>query len=1249
MRLKYFETEFCFVRILYALVLILTINTASSAQKAKSDKEFNFAEKLYEDKLFVLAAEQFKIFAEKYPNHKNADEALFLSGEAFFAAEDYSRAFEIFKQLEISYPTSRYLPTGRFRLAQCQNAQENFEASAELFKRVAFFHRESELAPKALFEAGRAFSKAGNGNAAVDIFLELIRGYPDTPQRLDAHLEIVNIYFRKGEYDKALNEIDGVFRALGPELNDPRTFLLRGILFEKMGQFEEAESIYHKVAQDFPSSLEAQKAHYRLGTLFQRKGLLEQALQHYDKSLSAETDSVLVSQIYLKKGEINFLLNQYQAALENFQLAARSRIDRVQVEAEFKSSKTLKMLQEYEKAAEKFAELISMADKLGKGTPPDTALIETAYLELADILIELRRFKDALTLIQEYSQKYAQSRNLGQMIFKKGEIFEKYLRDYSRALRVYDDFIDHYPFSPSVDDAQLALARCYEEMADYKLALREYDNYLSRYPGAESYDWALERKSLISETIQFDLNKEIQEIFNLFENFTEEKNRDHWQFELGKVYLKLRMFKEAVERFKLVVAKYGDGLPRDELSYYVALTYAKLAEKARFHNQKDQEAAYLDSAAVALDFLSQSQTESKWAEHAAFLRAKTGLSELSDRDARRGYLLELYSDWQKRYHNSQYFDFILINLANELLATSADSVTTFLQEALTNYQKIVEQFPKSKHLEEAEFRETITLRYLGADSIAMAKLSQFIETHPNSRYTVEALLLRAQWEQNDENFSAALNDLQRIQSDYFYSPLAAQAQLQMAEIYFQIGDFQSALDNYRRFDELWNEDRRANLRNTSTIQLKEAQAFEHLGQFSNALERYLAFVLDNPTHESLAEALLAVARIAQKQNNLSFAKEYYEKILQQFPKPEYQYTAQIALGDILFQEKAFHDARSHYLEARKLAGEISKETYPARQAIRCLYKLRKIAAADSEVKMFRKQFKESKMDEAQFLLDKGKACIANKDFQLAEKTFKKLRGDFKNTDYGAQGELGLGEVYLITNHTEQALKILTNIPSKYPESSVTPLTYYNLGDFYFKSQQVENAVGAFKQILVHRKAGEVYQKALRYLIKCYDLMHLWDQALATTREYLEKYPLADDSFVLKIRHGEFLMKLKEYDRAIEHFQQLLPYADIESEAEVQFYVGQCFKEIGNFRRATSEFLKVKYLTEPTKWPWHVTAQFEASKCLIRLGEIAQAKIILQRIIKAQGAESNFGRFARKTLEEIEKNDKSIATKENSSK
>ena len=132
------------------LVFFFSTQFSIILAQTRAEQEFNFAQKLYEDKLFLLSAEQFREFAEKFPNNEQADDAWFLCGEAHFNIGEYKEAFKAFKELEIGYPRSKSLPVGRFRLAQCQIARGDFAGAAELFKRVAKFHPESEKAPLAL-------------------------------------------------------------------------------------------------------------------------------------------------------------------------------------------------------------------------------------------------------------------------------------------------------------------------------------------------------------------------------------------------------------------------------------------------------------------------------------------------------------------------------------------------------------------------------------------------------------------------------------------------------------------------------------------------------------------------------------------------------------------------------------------------------------------------------------------------------------------------------------------------------------------------------------------------------------------------------------------------------------------------------------------------------------------------------------------------------------------------------------------
>jgi len=54
--------------------------------------------------------------------------------------------------------------------------------------------------------------------------------------------------------------------------------------------------------------------------------------------------------------------------------------------------------------------------------------------------------------------------------------------------------------------------------------------------------------------------------------------------------------------------------------------------------------------------------------------------------------------------------------------------------------------------------------------------------------------------------------------------------------------------------------------------------------------------------------------------------------------------------------------------------------------------------------------------------------------------------------------------------------------------------------------------------------------------------------------------------------------------------------------------------------------------------------FEAGRCLLKIKETRAAKTVFKRIVKEQGPESNFGRFAQKQLDDLENNDLSLTSK-----
>lgn len=1222
-----------FVRFVIVAALAASGGLTVYAQETPNEREFTFAQKLLDDGLYSLAGDQFLQFYKTYPGHEKADDALFLSGEAYFNDGRYDQAFESFKDLELTFPQSDYIIRARLRLAECRYRQNDFQAAAELFRRIPVFHRESPQAPQALLRAAEAYRGGGVYERANEVYHDLIRSYPKSPERLEAHRGLVTNFITLRNYELALREIDRVFTALRPDIKDGRLHLLRATIFENMGQIREAEAGYQALIKDFPNTAQAQEAHYRLGVLYRKLHRLERAAEHLDACLTMQADTSLLSPAHLEKAELLSREGTLAEALRHYEKAVEGLTGVKRLRAQIGRARTLTRLNNFGEADAVYAKIFNARTAEEDSTAAVRELIAEAYADRVDLKVKRGEPEEALRLLGEYP---AHQPLPPRLLYKRATILERNLREYSRALRTYETFLAAFSRHPLVDEAQAALARCYEHLEDYHLAVQEYDRYLQDYPAGEVYALVWERRQRLLHTQPLDLQATVATVAEALARLPAGEDTDP---HLGKIFLDLKAFDRAVGAFKRVVARKADGQVNAEVFFRLGLAYHGLAEKQSLLNDGDLASAYYDSTRISLGYAVQHGQGAVWLQEADFLLAQLELVDTPS-EVRAEKLRHLVTAFASRYPDSRHTDWLRVRWARELVDTQTD--TAALKQALEQLQSIGNGAAHA----EAGYWEAIALHELGQDSLALAHLTRFVENHPKHRLTHEALLHRAAWHRAAGNFDAALADLQRVRERYFYAPAAAQAQQTMAALYAERGDLQQALDLYRQARALWRDFAElSGVAYPAEIDLRVAELLEEQGDHFEALAAYLRFLDHYPQHGAQADAMIAVARIAQALGYQEFARAYYASLLELDLPPQAQRQTHVALGDILFELERYREAREHYLIASR-SKESGLERYPTARAIRCLYKMRQIGVADRDAENFKKLFDGTKNEEAQFLLDKARAHLETKNFQTAEKVFEKLKKDFRETPFAAHGAFGLGRIYLTTNHVEKALKTLTRLPEEYPDSEVTPLTYLNLGDFYFNNQQVQNAISAFKQVLAHPKAGENYPKALRYLIKCYDHVQMWDQALALTRDYLARYPDAEDAFSKKVQLGLFMMKLKEYDRAVDHFENLLPYADAETESELQYYVGRAFMEMGDFRRAAAEYLRVPYLTPPSKLPWHVTAQYEAALCFIRLNKAEAAKSLLQQIVRDQGAESNFGRFARQKLEELEKGTESLSAKEN---
>src|SRR5207248_7972249 len=92
-----------------------------------------------------------------------------------------------------------------------------------------------------------------------------------------------------------------------------------------------------------------------------------------------------------------------------------------------------------------------------------------------------------------------------------------------------------------------------------------------------------------------------------------------------------------------------------------------------------------------------------------------------------------------------------------------------------------------------------------------------------------------------------------------------------------------------------------------------------------------------------------------------------------------------------------------------------------------------------------------------------------------------------------------------------------------------------------------------------------------------------------------------------------LQQAKQYDRAVEAYTDVTRRTSSEMAARAQLQIGLCRAEQQRWQDAVNELLLVPGTYDYAEWAAH--ASLEAGKALVELKQPAQAKDILQRVVR----------------------------------
>ena len=1279
--------------------LLFALCRLSFPQNTPANDDFLYAQKLFNDGYYDLSISQLRLFMQRYPDAQQVADAWRLTGEANFALKKFVAAREAFETLEIRYPAHPTIETARLRIAECFAKQNDHKSAALTYQRFVLLHPKSGKAPEAQFRSAELWLRIGEAEKAREMLYKLLEDYSGSDYRLPSHLLLVQSFENSGDSKRALDEAERLLRTFPQNDLTPQAYFIRARLQEQLGQFQLAETSYQELVSRFAPAEESKKATSaktrataqpqpiqnewtsqacaRLAELAHSRGDFSGANNFLDKAETFAPNAGAKNAVVLRRAELLAEINEYNRALESL-----AKFDRADSDSIHKLIYlyTVGHLQENLRndaaAIEAYRQVTQLSRDVEARSDSSNPQYrrQRSFWRSAAVLNRLQKYNEALSLCRAYRSEYPAGEFRDTVLLLEAGIQRDGNNDYPTALRLYQELLQNFSESPVIDDAQWAIADVYERIGEKRLANLEWQRLMKVYPASEHFAGAQNRLRLLEEFEPSNSSESMSKLTQLVllqsRNAGDGLTPNELALQLAKLHLERREFQQAISYCKQTLQQQDNSRTWHEALLLLGTCYFKLGERENLQVASGKwQNAWFDSSKISLNFLAQKfdSTETKdLAKRAGALLARMmfppaptifGANAIvahnSQNLARADSILTLHGDeaslddlrlWVAQTRKQlQAANLAAPSPSRKLLLADVDSLENMrIVETLQNIA--AKNNSALRNLAQLELADWQWQR--GDSANAVRNIAQLQNSPMKDPNLAIGQLRLAKWLIQRKNFALALDQLSTIQKRYFYSALVDSAAALRVRLLIAANRYSEALREMMQ--EAKGKEQKANrlLTNSESsshngLDLTRARAAETIAAYPLAIRAYLKFLQNHPQAPEAAEVLLKTARLTKQVGATELAANYLNECVQRFPDSPEAREAKMNLADIRYDVEDYDGARNFFLELVKEAPTIEKvpptkwEVRSRKGAILCLYKTNKAALAESEIKTFKLRFPDDKVNLAEMQYAAGELAAEQKNFPEAEKIFKKVSSDYRNTPSAIYGDYGLGKALIIQNKFEEALEVLTEIPRRYPNNAFLPTYYIGLGDFYQTQQQWDNAITAFTKVTQDSAFDNNYRLATRYLINVYDRLGLFDRAIGLCRHYVSRFPDDDIVFTLRIKIGTLLMSLMQFDDAITHFRALKPLADAETEPEIQYYIGKSYFNAGQFEQAIAELLRVKFFSKPTKLPWDITALYESGLCYMRLKNYDRARQLFQQIVKEQGSESDFGRFAKAKIEELE--------------
>lgn len=370
----------------------------------------------------------------------------------------------IFSSLSFAAYAQSIQATSDYQNAMQALGQGNYEQAYELFNSLM---NSGRFRDAAMVEMGRVRQKQAESEMS-----KALAHYNEAADLINAGITSGGI--SGSETPKALYDLGRIYE-------------------EKLKNYVQAQDVYARIIDEYPSYMAIDKVFYGLACCQEAMGMYDEAVGNYQKVVSDYSYSSFFAAAQEKVRKLAPGTSVAETALEtqkewteeqSGEGVTRANLDLGDMQAE--SGKFKQAAASYRKA-------------IKESESPEESV--EAYRKLVSMLDEKQKnYEEAAKVIEEMIQKYPDAKGNEDMVYRLGQIYEKDLdsmqkkvidgqvrykkntENSRKAIEHYDSVTEKYPESDVAADAYLRKAEIYSELKEYSSARQSYENFLKQFP-----------------------------------------------------------------------------------------------------------------------------------------------------------------------------------------------------------------------------------------------------------------------------------------------------------------------------------------------------------------------------------------------------------------------------------------------------------------------------------------------------------------------------------------------------------------------------------------------------------------------------------------------------------------------------------------------------------------------------------------------------------------------------------------------